>query len=658
MSEDLQVKITADIGQFVQGLTQATSKIEDAVKAMSSNIDKLGTSSRAAQGSHEGLTGSIQSSIREYAAGAAAGLSVAKAIEKITEFAKESVKWVYDSAEAVNSWAEQFKELRVTTGESLDSLNKIYAATLQSGQGGELVSSLMMGWTRGIKANADALVANGVAADKASLMAMPFQEYLTKVYEISTEMKSPAEANVFLTEALGRSGALAAPKLKELVENLKENNSAMATGNLITQTRIDMQERDEKATGNLKIAYQKTYATLGDSMNSVLAPLKEMAGGLLGMRVAEDDVQKAMEAGIVTTDHWYSTLSTVEAKLKTTLEYFRQLAIAATEAAKDSWDVGTGDAASKNRTLQAAPGKTGKPVKTGKAPAATGDGGEAVSLLEEQQWEEDYRKKRQAEDQKAWDKEAAGNRHMLEMELDDEKKAAEEQKKIAKQIQTTWEQNTVKGGMASYLRETKEAMAQWGSYIKTMLQGIEGAFSSTFKGILTGQMSIGQALTNLWQGLRDAVMGMIAEMLAKWVTSKLLEMIMGKTAATSEASAGAAAYAVAAMQSVAAIPMVGWAMAPGVGAAAYATGMGYAALASAAGGWGNVPSDQLAMIHKNEMVLPANLAEGARQTFAGGGGTEIHIHTVDAHSFEAMLLRNQGALLKVTNTVVRNGRKS
>ena len=88
-----------------------------------------------------------------------------------------------------------------------------------------------------------------------------------------------------------------------------------------------------------------------------------------------------------------------------------------------------------------------------------------------------------------------------------------------------------------------------------------------------------------------------------------------------EAAAGimsyASAAATAAMASVAAIPIYGWALAAGVGAAVFAGAKSY--LASAAGGWDEVPEDQLAMVHKDEMIMSAPLAEGIRKMVASGG---------------------------------------
>src|SRR6185437_9836681 len=56
------------------------------------------------------------------------------------------------------------------------------------------------------------------------------------------------------------------------------------------------------------------------------------------------------------------------------------------------------------------------------------------------------------------------------------------------------------------------------------------------------------------------------------------------------------------------IPYVGPIIAPAAAAAAFAAVAAFqGGIASAAGGW-EVPGDQLAMVHKNEMILPANIS--------------------------------------------------
>jgi phage-related minor tail protein len=87
-------------------------------------------------------------------------------------------------------------------------------------------------------------------------------------------------------------------------------------------------------------------------------------------------------------------------------------------------------------------------------------------------------------------------------------------------------------------------------------------------------------------------------------------------------TAAANAYA-----SASAIPVIGWLLGPVAAAAAFVGVEAYGNISSAAGGWDDVNADQLAMIHKNEMILPAHIADyvrsGAQQFTShaiGGGG--------------------------------------
>lgn len=90
----------------------------------------------------------------------------------------------------------------------------------------------------------------------------------------------------------------------------------------------------------------------------------------------------------------------------------------------------------------------------------------------------------------------------------------------------------------------------------------------------------------------------------------------------------AAVGAAAAGQSVAAIPYVGWAMAPGVSAATYAELSGFAAMASLDTGTMNVPHDMIAHIHQGEMVVPRPFAEGIRSSMGNSSSSSA---TVNAH---------------------------
>jgi hypothetical protein len=82
--------------------------------------------------------------------------------------------------------------------------------------------------------------------------------------------------------------------------------------------------------------------------------------------------------------------------------------------------------------------------------------------------------------------------------------------------------------------------------------------------------------------------------------------------------ADAAVAAAGAYAATAAIPFIGPELAPGAAAAAYGAVSSFQ-VAAAEGGWDNVPYDDYpTLLHKNEMVLPRNLADGVRNMASGG----------------------------------------
>jgi hypothetical protein len=204
---------------------------------------------------------------------------------------------------------------------------------------------------------------------------------------------------------------------------------------------------------------------------------------------------------------------------------------------------------------------------------------------------------------------------------------------------------------------------------KTFFDGMTSGFSVAVKGLVNGTMSWSNAFKTVLQSALDFFVDMCVKMGLTWVSNQLMEMIYGKATAASQISANAGIAASGAMASVAAIPFVGWAMAPEVGASTFASAMAYmGSLASAAGGWETVPSDQLAMVHKNEQILPAKYAQGLRDLIGGrdqaqqsapsrsGDTYHVAIHAMDAKSMESALRRNQGGILKVLGEAARNGR--
>jgi hypothetical protein len=86
-------------------------------------------------------------------------------------------------------------------------------------------------------------------------------------------------------------------------------------------------------------------------------------------------------------------------------------------------------------------------------------------------------------------------------------------------------------------------------------------------------------------------------------------------------------------------------------------------IASAAGGWDRIPSDQIAQLHKNEMVLPAHLAERIRNMTGDeeGGRDErrnvsITIQAMDGQDVHRVLTKHQDSLFRIFREGGRNGR--
>lgn len=133
------------------------------------------------------------------------------------------------------------------------------------------------------------------------------------------------------------------------------------------------------------------------------------------------------------------------------------------------------------------------------------------------------------------------------------------------------------------------------------------------------------------------------------------------TVAGDAARSAAGAYA-----AVAGVPLIGPVLAPAAAAAAYAGTMAFAAFDI--GAW-NLPQDQLAMVHKNELVMPAAEAGAFRDMLtnaAQGGGagganvsisptTHFTVNAIDGASASQWMRDNQHSLMRAIDEGVRHG---
>ena len=116
---------------------------------------------------------------------------------------------------------------------------------------------------------------------------------------------------------------------------------------------------------------------------------------------------------------------------------------------------------------------------------------------------------------------------------------------------------------------------------KTMQSTLEGSLSTFFSSWMSKEKTFAQARDELYANWARSVIGMIADMAAKWVATKIMEMIFGKQTAASNVAGHAAEAGAGGVASMAAAPFPMNLGAPFFGAAMAASALSFGALASA-----------------------------------------------------------------------------
>ncbi len=216
---------------------------------------------------------------------------------------------------------------------------------------------------------------------------------------------------------------------------------------------------------------------------------------------------------------------------------------------------------------------------------------------------------------------------------------------------------------------------------------ILSAWNSNLRGLLSGTESFHTAFLHTLGDLVIKWIEAVEKLVVQWVAGEA-----AKTAATNagaaartasgagEASAGIAMDAMTAIKSIITSAAEAFAgvfgflapvLGPGAaGPAAAAEGMvlGKAgAVTSADIGMWQVPGDQMAMIHRNELIMPAAQAGAFRDMLSGaaatGGGASVsanvapqfHVHAMDAQTVASTLMGNRAAIVKAVGQAVRDG---
>lgn len=194
-----------------------------------------------------------------------------------------------------------------------------------------------------------------------------------------------------------------------------------------------------------------------------------------------------------------------------------------------------------------------------------------------------------------------------------------------------------------------------------MIGTIESGMQRVIAGTLTGSIRMSNIMQNMMSVVAGAVVDMIAKMAAQWIMQHLIMKGVGSAMAAGEVTSQAGVAGAAAIASTAAIPVIGPAMAPEAGAAAFSAAMAFLPTASASGGY-DIPKglDPITQLHQEEMVLPAkhanvirNLADNGGAQGGNGGGMVVHYHDNSGRLTESEIRRNAGLFHRVLSELKR-----
>ena len=244
-----------------------------------------------------------------------------------------------------------------------------------------------------------------------------------------------------------------------------------------------------------------------------------------------------------------------------------------------------------------------------------------------------------------------------------------------------------KANKALQARLTKEALEQEAMQkekgrLEELQSMLVSSFQQSLDGILSGTMSFSEAMANIWQGIGNIFNKIIWQMVEDWIKGEALKVVsamktsvLTSAAAIKSATVSSGAKATETSLSITndaakgtAAAIAAWASKNPIAAIAIGAVIGAAIYAllgnvkSAKGGYANVEMDgQMAQLHKGEMVLPAQLAEGIRniamgnQASGNSGSVTYNINAMDASSFDTYLKANAGSVFAANKLALRNG---
>jgi hypothetical protein len=167
------------------------------------------------------------------------------------------------------------------------------------------------------------------------------------------------------------------------------------------------------------------------------------------------------------------------------------------------------------------------------------------------------------------------------------KEAAEAVAKLREELQVNG--SASKGwfaGIKDWVTQAGNAFQTFKTLATGVMNGVEQAFTRGISGLLSRQMSFGQAMKAIWQGIAQTVIQAVAQMIARWLAMALAKKILGIQENAADGSRTAASLVTATAETWAAyapIPGLGPVLAMAQIAAMYASMATSTGLATAQG---------------------------------------------------------------------------
>jgi hypothetical protein len=201
--------------------------------------------------------------------------------------------------------------------------------------------------------------------------------------------------------------------------------------------------------------------------------------------------------------------------------------------------------------------------------------------------------------------------------------------------------------------------------VTSALAPITAGFKTAMSDMTQGGKTFAQAMQDVAKSIEGSMLSMSEKILEDFIIKQITASLVGKAQAAENVAtqipANAAIGGSGAFASQAGIPIVGPILGAAAAAATIAAILGFESIAHASGGM-EVSHDQLAFVHKDEMVLPAHLSDGIRAMTSGGGAsgggaTFNYAPVTNAPNANlAQLLRDHGDVMEAWfNQRVRDG---